>query len=282
MRRFILFFALLTYSWAASAQEVDYTKADSMLVMQLLKKGKQQKAGTNIFLFFARQFLGSPYAAHTLDKNKEERLVINLRELDCTTYVEYVLALSQCVKHQKYTFKDFCRYLKEIRYIGGNVSYTSRQHYFTIWINDNMKDGFVKDIQSPNPPFTAVQTVNVDYMTKHIPSYYMLNLHPEWVDGIRNMEQSINGKRYRYIPKNKILNTKLMRQTIKNGDILVILTRRKGLDTSHIGIASWHKDGLHLINASMIHKKVVEDPMTLYRYMQKHSTHTGIRVVRPL
>ncbi|MBQ2498070.1 MAG: DUF1460 domain-containing protein, partial [Prevotella sp.] len=59
-------------------------------------------------------------------------------------------------------------------------------------------------------------------------------------------------------------------------------TSKKGLDTSHVGIAVWHKDGLHLLNASMIHKKVVEEPMTLKQYMQKHLSQTGIRVVRVL
>ena len=35
-----------------------------------------------------------------------------------------------------------------------------------------------------------------------------------------------------------------------------------------------------MLNASQIHKKVVEEPMTLYRYMQKHPSQTGIRIVR--
>ena len=39
---------------------------------------------------------------------------------------------------------------------------------------------------------------------------------------------------------------------------------------------------LHLLNASMLHKKVVEEPMTLYQYLQQHSTHTGIRIIRIL
>ena len=41
------------------------------------------------------------------------------------------------------------------------------------------------------------------------------------------------------------------------------------------------KDGkLHLLNASSIHKKVVLEPMTLYDYMQEHSSQTGIRIIR--
>lgn len=34
------------------------------------------------------------YVAHTLEVNDEEKLVVNFDEVDCTTFVEYVLALS--------------------------------------------------------------------------------------------------------------------------------------------------------------------------------------------
>ncbi len=71
-----------------------------------------------------------------------------------------------------------------------------------------------------------------------------------------------------------------MRETIKTGDIIAILTNKKGLDTSHIGIAVWKKDGLHLMNASQIHKKVVIEPMLLQNYMKKHPSQIGIRVCR--
>ena len=34
-----------------------------------------------------------------------------------------------------------------------------------------------------------------------VSSYKMLKAHPEWKSGIRKLEQSVNGKRYRYVPK---------------------------------------------------------------------------------
>ena len=108
----------------------------------------------------------------------------------------------------------------------------------------------------------------------------MLKGHSEWIPRIRAMEQAINGQRYRYIPKAKLNNAKLLKQAIHNGDIIAILTSKRGLDTSHIGIAVWHNDGLHLLNASSIHHRVVEEPKTFYRYMMEHPTHIGIRVAR--
>ena len=72
----------------------------------------------------------------------------------------------------------------------------------------------------------------------------------------------------------------LMRKVVKDGDIIALTTSLKGLDIQHIGFAVWHADGLHLLNASSLRHKVVEEPMTLYRYLQRQRTMTGMRIVR--
>ena len=257
-----------------------YEKQDSIMIVSLLKEASQLKQKpASWMLWFGKKFAGVPYVGGTLDKTAAEHLIVNTRQLDCTTYVEMVTALTMCAHNHETSFTAYCNHLKHVRYIGGEVSYVKRQHYFTVWMDDNEKEGIVKNI-SPNPPFTAVQKVNVNWMSTHISSYKMLTAHPEWRTGIRQLEQSVSGKSYRYIPKGKIANTQLFRNTIKDGDIIAIITNKKGLDTTHIGIASWHKDGLHLLNASSIHKKVIDEPMTLYQYMQKHPVQIGIRVCR--
>ena len=259
-----------------------FRTADSLRIVNLLKEAAAQKQKPGSWmLWFGKKFIGIPYVGGTLDKAKTEQLVVNTRELDCTTFVEIVTALTMCAKNQETSFASFCNHLKHVRYIGGEVAYTKRQHYFTVWIHDNVEEGIIKDIQK-NPPFTALQRINVNWMTTHQKNYKMLSEHPQWVAGIRAMEQSVNGKQYRYIPKTQIANTALYRETIHDGDIIAILTNKKGLDTTHIGIASWHKDGLHLLNASSIHKKLIDEPMTLRTYLSKHPVQIGIRVCRVL
>ena len=261
---------------------VVYQRQDSLKITSLLKEAKAMKQKpANWMMWFGRKFAGVPYVGGTLDKTREEVLVVNTRQLDCTTYVELVTALTMCAKNQETSFASFCNHLKHVRYIGGNVEYVKRQHYFTVWLNDNVKEGIVRDIQA-NPPFSAIQTIQVNWMSTHPASYKMLAAHPQWLSGIKALENSINGKKYRYIPKGEIKNNALFRKTIHDGDILLIITKKKGLDTTHIGIASWHQDGLHLLNASSIHKKVIDEPMTLYTYMQKHPSQIGIRACRVL
>ena len=263
-------------SLALSAQ-VTYTRADSLTICKLLKQAPQQTST----LWFARQFHGIPYVAHTLEVNNQEQLVVNTRELDCTTLVETVTALTLCVKQEKRQWTDYLQMLRTLRYRQGVLNgYTSRLHYFTDWILDKQQMGWVEEIQQPNPPFTAVQRIDVDFMSQHPLYYKALKADPALVPVIRQQEQALTGKTFRYIPKQEVKNTKLMRQTIKDGDIIAITCNKKGLDIAHLGFAMWKNDGLHFLHASYLRKKVVEEPQTLYRYLQKQPSHTGIRIVR--
>jgi hypothetical protein len=277
MRYRLLYILLLLPAVSANAQ-VTYQKADSLTVCSLLAKANT-KTST---LWFARQFLGVPYVAHTLELNNKEQLVVNTRELDCTTLVETVTALTLCAQQGKKTWNDYLTTLKTLRYRQGKLDgYTSRLHYFSDWIRDKQSMKIIKEIQSPNPPFTAVQWVNVNYMSTHPTAYKALKTQPELVPVIRQQEQSLNTVKARYIPKSALRrSTKALRQAVHDGDIIAITCNKKGLDIAHLGFAVWKKDGLHLLNASMIHKKVVEEPMTFYQYLQKHPSHTGIRVLR--
>lgn len=269
----IVFLASITNIFAS-------TSDDSIRVEQILAKALLMKDHEARVLYVAREFLGTPYVAHTLDRSTTESLVINTAELDCTTYVENVVTICLCAGRGERTFADYKRQLQRLRYKDGNVAYTSRLHYFTTWIEENERMGFVSKVQSKKAPFSAIQKLNVDYMTKHYTSYYMLNANKEWLPQIRETEKELTGRSYRFIPKDGIYNNKLLRNTIHDGDIIAILTSIQGLDTSHIGIAVWHKDGLHLLNASQIHKKVVEESLTLRNYMKQHKKQTGIRVCR--
>ena len=226
----------------------DNADTDSLNVTGWLAEARLMPSPTYYPVFFARKFLGVPYVAHTLEVNDKERLVINTRQLDCTTLVENI----------------------------------SRLHYFSDWIEDNAQKGLVAERQSPNPPFSAVQTVRVGYMSAHQDKYKALRQHPEYIKDIKAMERRLSGKTYRYIPKSVVRKGTSLRKAVKHGDIIAITCNKKGLDIAHLGIAVWKKDGLHLLNASQIHKKVVLEPMLLGDYLHKHPSHTGIRIVEIL
>ena len=256
-------------------------QTDSVNVVGWLNEAHKMPSSTCFPIFFAEKFLGKPYVAHTLEIHDKEQLVVNTRQLDCTTLVENVVALTCALKRGNGSYKDYLYYLNIIRYRNGrNTGYVSRLHYFTEWIDDNTEKGIVRERQKPVPPFSAVQTVRLGYMSSHPNSYKALKNNPGFVDDIYKMEQKYSGRKYRYIPKAEVKNTAVIRKAVKNGDIIAITCKKKGLDIAHLGIAVWKKDGLHLLNASQIHKKVVLEPMTLGKYLSKHSSHTGIRIIK--
>ena len=265
------------------SEAVSYRETDSLFVTAALQEARSLPRTTNFPLHFARKFLGRPYVAHTLEGNDPEVLVVNTRQLDCTTLVENVTALTLCTYRNLYTWRDFLNALVEMRYRGGRLDgYTSRLHYFTDWIDDNTRKEMVSEVQLQQEPFSAVQTIDVHYMSQHPQAYHALKTHPEMVPLIKAQEDSLNGRQYRYIPKQGVIDTKAMRNAVRDGDIIAITCKKDGLDIAHLGFAVWRNDGLHLLNASQLHKKVVEEPMSMGQYLQKHPSHTGIRVVRIL
>ena len=271
----------LALTMMAQGRQLDAATADSLKICTMLKNSRQQPAYANLPLFFARGFLNRPYVAHTLEAGDKERLVVNTRELDCTTLVETVTALTKCAYQKKYTYAAYRAALQAMRYRKGKIdNYTSRIHYFTEWITENSKSGLVTEIQQPNPPFTAVQTVSVNYMSQHPQSYKALKAHPEYVPEIRRMEQRVSGQQFRYIPKERVGRSTELRNVVKDGDIIAITCNKVGLDIAHLGFAVWKNGNLHLLNASQLHKKVIEEPMTLWQYLRKHPSHTGIRIIR--
>ena len=140
--------------------------------------------------------------------------------------------------------------------------------------------GYVEETQTPNPPFSAVQTLQINFMSTHVDKYPMLVRTPAFVKPIAQMESELCGKTCRYIPKAGILNNAACKQAVKDGNILALVTSRAGLDTSHVGFAVWKKDGLHLFHASSLQNKVVEDKSLLRSYMRKQKSQLGIRVVK--
>lgn len=251
--------------------------ADSAKVCGLLR----EDAGDNGVLYFARRLKGVPYVGQTLEGNEPECLVVNLHELDCTTLVESVLALARTCAEGGRRLEDYMANLADLRYRGGRMDgYLSRLHYFDWWINDNVGRGNV-EVVCDSSLCTATFRVDNHYMSQHPDAYRHLRGRKERIDSIRALEVSGNGGGFCYLPKEKTRLDRKVLGFIRDGDVIAIVTGKDGLDYAHLGFAVWGRDGrLHLLNASSIRKKVVEEPMSLYRYLAEHPSFLGIRVLR--
>ena len=230
-------------------------------------------------LHFAKKMLGVPYVAGTLDGNEEEQLVVMVDSLDCTTFVETVLAFCIADKRGERDYEGFKKALTQIRYRDGILNgYTSRLHYFSDWIRNNEQMGFVKECTSETA-CSQPKELWLDFMTTHVDSYLPMKKNPELVLEMAAHEKNWQGTVVSYIPKEK-LNLSPEELKIKDGDVLAMVTNIKGLDIVHVGFAFWKDNQLHLLHASSSAKKVIEDPKTQYESSKNTKAHIGVRAIR--
>ena len=252
---------------------------DSIKVEKWLKEASALSKDSCRTLHFAKEMLGVPYVAGTLDGNEEEQLVVRTDALDCTTFVETVLAFCIADKRGERDYKGFKKALTDVRYRNGILNgYTSRLHYFSDWIRNNEQMGFVKECTSETA-CAQPKELWLDFMTTHVDSYLPMKKNPELVKEMATHEKNWQGTVVACIPK-EMLNLSPEKLEIKNGDILAITTDVKGLDVVHVGFAFWKGEKLHLLHASSVAKKVIEDSLSLYEYSKNKKAHTGGRVVR--
>lgn len=224
----------------------------------------------------AKLFLQTPYVAGTLETKGKEELVVNLRELDCTTFLENVIVFSEISGKPDFDILDFLKELEFIRYKNGKITdYTSRLHYFTDWIFYNQKKGILKDINQEIGGVNYQKHIN--FMSTHINSYEALKADTSLVKIIRQTEDSINKRELFYIPEENIA---AVENKIENGDLIAITIKIKGLEISHVGIAIYVNNRLHLMHASSKAKKVVISDVPLAKMIMNNKLQSGIMVAR--
>lgn len=242
-----------------------------------VSRSLNQEEISNVMVEVGRSFIGTPYAAKTMEVPGKEHLVINLRGLDCVTFVENTLALSRCIKMKQYSFEEYKHQLQLIRYRGGIVNeYPSRLHYFSDWIDDNAKKNIVRDVTKELGGVPYEKTIN--FMSAHQPSYRQLS-EPAFTGMIKETEASLTSRELYYIPKERLTN---LQAGIHSGDVIAITTSIEGLDVSHTGLAIRIDGVLKYLHAPLTTGSVRISDGSLVGYLMSHKNQTGIMVARPL
>lgn len=226
----------------------------------------------------AIKYLDVPYVAHTLEVDGPEDLVINCDEVDCTTFVEYVLAESMTpIVDGVLSEGAFADNVIKVRYRNGKIDgYTSRLHYIADWINNGVRNNFLEDVTAANS--SATMKINLSYMSSHPDRYKQLANSPENVAIMKKIEASLNGQTIHYIPKSQLTHNG--KSWIKSGDIIALMTNIPGLDVSHLGFAFYAEGKLTLLHASSVDGKVVISKKTLSQMLADSDRLIGIRVLR--
>lgn len=216
------------------------------------------------------------YVAKTLEIKGNEQLVINLFELDCTTFVEYVLAMAFILNEGAISFWDFAQKLACMRYRNGIIDgYPSRLHYFSEWLLDNEKKGLIENLQLDG--FSKPYPLNIHFMTRNAGLYPQLS-DAGYVNEMVAVEAKLSQNQLHYIPKENIAKAEHL---IRTGDIIAFTTNIEGLDVTHTGFAIHHEGRLYLLHASTRNNLVEISPVPLHDYLSGMGRVTGILLGRP-
>ncbi len=272
--------SLLCCSSFAFGQQLICSQQDSIAVTNKLQviKSIDTTSNTSAVVGIGKTFLGTSYVAKTLEVGEKESLVVNLHGLDCTTFIENVLALALVNKEANAHFTAFTSNLEKLRYRDGKLNgYGSRLHYFTEWIRNNEKKGIVEDITASLGGEEIVKPIN--FMSTHRELYPFLQSDANF-EGIQEAEKALNSDVFCNLPQEKILAKEHL---IQSGDIIALTTSIKGLDVTHTGIATREKDGrIHLLHASTTSGQVEVSKLPLVAYLKKIKGNIGITVARPI
>lgn len=260
------------------SQEAEFSEIDKDVFRNTMEQFRglhEPDMGTAV-VSVGKAFIGTPYVARTLEINEKESLIINLREFDCTTYVENVMALSLLVLKEEEEINAFASVLRNIRYRDGEVKgYPSRLHYFTDWIADNEKKGLVRDITMEIGGKEIEK--NINFMSAHRDLYPMLK-DDQSFEQIETTERELSSRSLHFLPKEEIENAE---EQLQNGDIVALATSLEGLDVTHTGFAIRRSSGrIHLLHASSSGQvEISEKPLA--EYLNSVKGNIGIIVARP-
>ena len=167
-----------------------------------------------------------------------------------------------------------------MRYRNGEINgYASRLHYVSDWILNNSARGIVRDI-TPDIPGATYMVKTLDYMSTHRDKYPAL-ADSATFEKLKSAEIGYRSHRYPLVKKSAF-NSKGAKKMLRNGDIVVFITKTEGLDASHMGIIKIINDEPYLLHASSAARKVTLETEKISETLRRSLSTIGVRVVRVL
>ncbi len=235
----------------------DLGKWNRAKIDQLLTAAQPLKQPGQRVAFISAAFLGTPYRSHTLigSETTPEKFVVRLDHVDCFTFLDYVEALRRSAD-----FDAFIANLRRVRYQQGQVSFLSRNHFFSLWGNSPLAP--LRDVTS------QVGGADTRWVTKNL---NWNGTGTPFLPGYPVRKQVIA-----FIPARAVDSAIVAR--LQPGDYIGIYSTHPGLDVSHTGIVIKKGDTVYLRHASSkwLRKRVRDVRLLPYLAGRK-----GLVVYRP-
>jgi hypothetical protein len=218
-------------------------------VQQLLSESKNERSIGRRIDVLSRHFLGHSYKPNPLIGSADEAEVFtaSLDGFDCVTYIETIVALARASN-----VDDFIAWLQKIRYEQGRIQWDLRNHYMTLWIRNNLREGIIRPVSMPALPIVSRRrTLNV-------------------VPGLAARRTRVKSVPKRTVPR--------LEPHLESGDLIFFASTRSNLDVFHAGIIVRDCKRVFMRHASRSQGHVVEQEL---REFLKTNRMAGVIIVRP-
>ncbi|WP_083897924.1 DUF1460 domain-containing protein [Nocardia vinacea] len=237
---------------APIGDDVTAGKIDELLALRAASPGASKG---ELIERLSGRLLGTPYGADMLigSVDRPEQLVIDLRRVDCFTYLDYVEALSRSTDRDQ-----FVANLIATRYTDGRVEFQQRKHFFSDW--SHTARIAATDITGTLSPAAVTVTKHLNAKADggtYLPGLPVVDRGITYIPGAAVDESVIGG--------------------LRTGDYIGAYADQPGLDVTHVGIFVMTPSGPVFRNASSLaaNNKVVDSPFADYV-----RTTPGIMVLR--
>lgn len=225
-------------------------------------------------VIIASELAGTRCEAGLLDVYPE-RLRVMLDRTDNLHFIEMCLALAMTIKEPQADsmasfYAAYCGHVQRLRYRNGAATkFSDRIFYFSEWIRQAEAYGLLEEYTQR---YGEEYGQTFSYLSDHLMFLPQIGREPTAREDVLAMERQLDesGPYYWIAPD---MATDELANIIRHGDILAIVSDRKGEDVLKAGFVFKQGEEVKFIHASMQEKKVVIDAFPSKEEMRK-----GIRL----
>ena len=247
-------------------------------IIGLLRSGNSLSTGDKLVLA-AEELLDAEYDDY-YEADSVANLRINLETFSPLMFVNDVIALVLAAESPG--MADWNTFAKNLENIacrrGENNGFPSLMYHTSDWIGDNISRGNVKEL-TENYSGVIPRTKSLDEMTRRRDHFAALKDSAVF-ENVRMTEMGFRTHRVPTLKKETIKNKDIV-DDLENGDIIILVPNRDGIDCYDIGFVVKENGTPHFIHVSPSSKKVVKEKDEMSRYMSLVTKHfQGYRIIR--
>lgn len=280
MKKLCLILVIFSSLIAVSREIPTANQDDIDKINNILEKlqGSRKTEGEKM-VYAALELIGSEEDDYySVDSIGELRA--NMQRYSPLMFINTVIALTKAAEFPGKS--DWHLFLKELEDVscrrGENKGFPSIMYHTSDWIGDNISRGKIIEL-TENYNGVVARTKSLDEMTRKRNNYAALS-DSNTFETVRMIEM---GFRTHRIPalKKETIKKKEINDDLRNGDIIIFVPNRDGIDMYDIGIVAIENDAPHLIHLSPQTHKIVKEEDDIARYMALMTKYfQGYRILR--